>query len=328
MGKRVLSGIQASGIPTLGNYLGALKIWAANQDKYDDNFYFVPDLHTLNNRPAADQLKANSYSTVAALLAAGIDPERSVIFNQSSVSAHSELFSLLNNFVTMGELSRQTQYKEKKTKKGELVGLFVYPVLMAADILLYDTDVVPVGEDQLQHVELARDIAERFNNIYGAIFKLPQAVVPEVAARVMDLQDPTRKMSKSESSLGFVLITDTDEEIRDKFKRAVTDSGSEISSDKDKKPGITNLLNIMAACTGRSVAQLEADYKSKSYREFKSEVAEAVVASLAPVRERYNQLADDTAKLEAILKAGKLKADKLAKAKLQEVKEKIGLITL
>lgn len=328
MGKRALSGLKASGVPTLGNYLGAVKNWVKSQDKYDENFYFVPDLHALNTRPEADKMLADSYNAVATLLAAGVDESQSVVYLQSSIPAHSELFNILNNYVTMGELSRQTQYKEKKAKTGEVAGLFEYPVLMAADILLYDPDEVPVGEDQQQHVELARNIAERFNNAHGETFKLPKAVMPQAAARVMDLQDPTKKMSKSESSLGFVLVTDTDEQIRDKFKRAVTDSGDEIKADKQSKPGITNLLNILSACTGKSVAELESSYKDTSYSQFKSDVAEAVVEELGPVRDRYNKLVDDKDHLQKVLKDGQAKAGNVARDKLNEVKEKIGLITL
>lgn len=328
MGKRALSGLKATGTPTLGNYLGAVKRWASNQDQYQDNLYFVPDLHALNSRPHPDNMRQDSYSAVATLLAAGVDPDRAVIYLQSSVPAHSELFNILNNYVTMGELSRQTQYKEKRQAAGEVVGLFEYPVLMAADILLYDVDEVPVGEDQRQHVELARDIAERFNNAHGDTFKPPRAVMPEVAARVMDLQEPTKKMSKSESSKGFVLITDTDEAIRDKFKQATTDSDREVVADQQAKPGITNLLNIMAACSDQSISKLEATYQGATYNEFKSDVAEAVLEVVKPVRDRYKELVENTAELEKILRTGQQRASQMATSKLNEVKKKVGLVTL
>jgi tryptophanyl-tRNA synthetase len=328
--KRILSGIRANNEPTLGNYLGALKPWVALTGRDSDNqyFFFIPNLHSLNNRNAA-QLRSNTLSNVAWYLAAGIDPGRVTLYAQSQIPAHSELAWIFNNYVTMGELNRQTQYKEKLQKgsaEGQLVSLFTYPTLMAADILLYDADEVPVGDDQRQHVELARDIATRFNNSFGPTFKLPSATPPETGARVMNLQDPTSKMSKSDDDQsGNILLTDSMDEIRRKVKRAVTDSDDEIKAAKDK-PALTNLLHIYSSTTGQSIPELESTFREKGYGQFKEALAEAIVQHLEPVQKRHDELMSDQHQLMSILEEGREKAIVIAGEKLAEVKQKIGLL--
>lgn len=328
---RALSGVKATGSITLGNYVGAVRIWAESQQKYDENFYFVPDLHSLNVRPDPKKLTADSYDAVAILLAAGIDPSKSVIYLQSQIPAHSELLNILNNYVTMGELSRMVQFKEKQQKhtaEGLVVGFFEYPVLMAADILLYDADVVPVGDDQKQHVELARKIAERFNNAHGNTFKLPRAVIPEEGARIMDLQDPTKKMSKSdEDSSGCIFINDSETEIRRKLTRAVTDSDNTVKADKKSKPGVTNLLEIYSALSGESVSRIEEHYSGKGYGDFKKDLVEVVINVLNPLQQNYTKLMKNKNQINDVLAKGKAKAEPIAEAKLAEVKQKIGLLT-
>ena len=333
--KRVLSGIRSNNDLTLGNYLGALKPWVEMQPQVGDAersteyFFFVPDLHTLVARPEPTELRRNTLSNVAWFLAAGLDPDRVTLFVQSQIPAHSELAWIFNNFVTMGELSRMTQFKDKSRKggsEGQLVGMFTYPTLMAADILLYDADEVPVGDDQVQHVELARDIAQRFNNLHNGVFKLPKAVKPVAGARVMNLQDPTSKMSKSdEDSSGVILLSDKPEVIQKKIMRAVTDSGSEVKRGEGKE-AVSNLLEIFSATTGDSVEAIEDRYKGKGYGDFKKDLAAAVVEHLKPIQEKHNELMSDPAKLNAILETGREKAAKIADEKLDQVKQSIGLI--
>jgi tryptophanyl-tRNA synthetase len=326
--KRVLSGIKPSGNPHLGNYFGAMKRWAEEQDG-QENFFFIPNLHALTSRTVPAVLRQQTYEIVAWLLAIGVDPVKSTIFVQSQVQEHSELAWILNNYVTMGELSRMTQYKDKAQKQGvngQLVGLFDYPVLMAADILLYDVNEVPVGDDQKQHVEITRDIAERFNNLYGEVFCLPEATIRTEGARIMSLQDPTKKMSKSDvDDSGCIYLIDTADEIRTKIKKAVTDSGSiiEIASDK---PAITNLLTIFSLATGRSIADLEREYIGKGYGVFKSDVADALVAHMAPIREAFTAHTADEALIDEVLTSGRVSAELIAEATLQRVKEKLGLL--
>ncbi len=325
--KRVLSGIKPSGDITLGNYLGAMRRWAREQDGRE-NFYFIPNLHALNGRPDPDTLKHNSLAAASWLLAMGVDTAKSSIFMQSQVSAHSELMWILTNFVTMGELNRMTQFKDKASKagsEGQLVALYAYPVLMAADILLYDADEVPVGEDQKQHVELTRDIATRFNNLYGPVFKVPTPTIGENGARIMDLQDPTKKMSKSDADAsGCILLSDSPQLIEQKIMRAVTDSGSIVQALGDK-PAITNLLTILSLVTDTSVADLEQTYAGKGYGDFKRGVAEAVLAELEPVQENYRKIFSEQSMLPA-LEDGRQKASMLATAKLQEVKAALGIL--
>ncbi len=331
--KRVLSGIKSSGDVTLGNYLGAIKRWVEQQpqigSKVEEHFYFVPNLHALTTRPSPSVLHHDTLSSVAWLLAAGIDPAKVTLFVQSQVKAHSELSWIFSNYVTMGELNRMTQFKDKSKKsssEGQLVGMYTYPVLMAADILLYDTDEVPVGDDQKQHVELTRDIAERFNNLYGTIFKVPQPVVPEVGARVMNLQDPTSKMSKSdEDSSGNILLTDSSEVIRQKIQRAVTDSGNEVKLGKDK-PALNNLIEIFAVTTNQSTAAIEHQFAGGGYGDFKKALADAVVEHLEPIQHRHQKLMNDNPKLLAILDDGRARATAIAEAKLSQVKHTLGLL--
>lgn len=333
--KRVLSGIRSNNDLTLGNYLGALKPWVEMQPQAGDAsrtteyFFFIPDLHTLVARPEPSELRRNTLSNVAWFLAAGLDPSRVTLFVQSQIPAHSELAWIFNNFVTMGELNRMTQFKDKSRKggsEGQLVGMFTYPTLMAADILLYDTDEVPVGDDQVQHVELARDIAQRFNNLYSGVFKLPKAVKPVAGARVMNLQDPQSKMSKSdEDSSGVILLSDSPEVISKKIMRAVTDSGSEVKRG-DGKNAVSNLLEIYSATTGQKIEEIEGEFKGKGYGDFKKELASKLVDHLKPIQDRHNELMNNPAELKAILETGREKAAKIADEKLDQVKQSIGLI--
>lgn len=327
---RALSGLQATGNIHLGNYIGAVRIWAETQKQYSDSFYFVPDLHTLNVRPKPEQLQDGVYQAVAILLASGINPNESVIFTQSSIGAHSELFNILNNYVTIGELSRMTQFKDKQQKfggEGAVVGLFEYPVLMAADILLYSADVVPVGADQKQHVELARNIASRFNKIYGETFKLPKPVIPKTGGRIMNLQDPTKKMSKSDNdNLGCIFLSDSAKDIEHKIIRAVTDSDNKVLA-AESKAGITNLLEIYSQLSGKKVSELEKQYKGMGYGEFKKDLAEVAINVLNPLQQKYAELMKDKSHILKVLAVGKAKAEPIAQAKLAEVKQKIGLLT-
>jgi tryptophanyl-tRNA synthetase len=333
--KRVLSGIQSSGDPTLGNYLGAIKHWVSLQPpittgpKEEEHLYFIPNLHVLTTRQDPATLHRDTLSTTAWLIAAGLDQARVILFVQSQVPAHSELCWILSNYVTMGELGRMTQFKDKSRKgsaDGQLVGLFTYPVLMAADILLYDVNEVPVGHDQRQHVELARDIAERFNNRYGPTFQLPKAVLPDQGARIMNLQDPTKKMSKSDDDhSGTILLTDSPELIQQKVKRAVTDSGHDIRSSKDK-PAITNLLEIFSVVTGQPLPKLEQTYANSHYGDFKNDLATAIIEHIAPIEKRHNELMRDEAQVLAILEDGREQASALAETKLVQVKQTLGIL--
>lgn len=328
--KRVVSGVKPTGVPTLGNYLGAMKRWGEmSADQSREHFFFVPNLHALNGRPDPEELKQDTRSAVAWLLATGVDHDHSYIFIQSQVPAHSELTWILNNYTTVGELNRMTQFKDKSAKngaEGQLVGLYDYPVLMAADILLYDADEVPVGDDQKQHVELTRDIATRFNNLYGETFKVPQPTVQSEGARIMDLQHPERKMSKSELDLsGVILLEDDEKAIERKIMRAVTDSGSQVSGGPDK-PALTNLLVIYSVISGKSVAEIEQKYVGKGYGEFKKDLAKVVVSELKPLQHSHQQLMKEgNDKIDKALEHGWWRASELANAKMSQVKERLGL---
>lgn len=326
--KRVISGIQPSGNPHIGNYFGAMQRWAADQDG-QENFFFIANLHALTSRTDPKELSRLTYEAVAWLLAVGVDPERSTLFVQSQVHEHAELTWILNNYATMGELSRMTQYKDKSTKQGvdgQFVGLFDYPVLMAADVLLYQADEVPVGDDQKQHVELMRDIAERFNNLYGQTFVVPKADVRGEGARIMSLQDPTRKMSKSDADDGgCIYLMDEPDVIRGKVKRAVTDSGSTIEASADK-PALTNLLTIYSLAAGRSIQELQDDYAGKGYGEFKSDLAEVLVELFDPMRRAFNDHFADQAVIDEVLATGRFAAEVIAEATLDDTKGKLGLI--
>lgn len=326
--KKVFSGIQPSGVIHLGNYLGAIKQWVSLQDEVEQAVFCIVDLHAITVPQDPATLSKNILSVAALYLACGIDPEKSIIFVQSDRHEHSELAWILNTIAKVGELSRMTQFKDKSQKEGNesaSVGLFDYPVLMAADILLYGTTHVPVGEDQKQHVELARDLAIRFNSRYGTTFVVPEPVIRSDSARIMGLDDPSKKMSKSaDSVLNFIAMTDDTETIRAKIKKAVTDSGSEVVASPDK-PAITNLLNIFASISGKKVEELEAEYRGKSYGDFKNDLAEAVVSYLAPIQEKYGELMSEPDKLISILKDGSDRAEKIAKEQLALAKQKIGL---
>ena len=327
--KRIVSGVKPTGELTLGNYLGAIRRWGEmSADQSREHFFFVPNLHALTSRPDPKVLHDDSRAAVAWLLAAGVDNDHSYIFMQSQVPAHSELTWILNNYTTVGELNRMTQFKDKALKsgpEGQLAGLYDYPVLMAADILLYDADEVPVGEDQKQHVELTRDIATRFNNIHGKVFKVPEPTVQTEGARIMNLQDPTRKMSKSDADdSGNIYLADDEKTIVRKFTRAVTDSGSQVSSGPDK-PALTNLLAIYSVLSGKSVDELEAAYAGRGYGEFKDDLAGIVVDTITPLQKRYQQYLSSESKLDQALEHGWWRASELANAKLAQVKEVLGL---
>jgi tryptophanyl-tRNA synthetase len=326
MKKRVFSGLKPSGSPQLGNYLGAIRRWAADQDKYDSIFCIV-DLHAITVYLDPAELRQYITEGIGLLIAAGIDPDRSILFQQSHVHEHSELAWLLNCYIPMGWMQRMTQYKEKalKQKENVSVGVFDYPSLMAADILLYDTDVVPVGEDQKQHVELTRDVAQRFNSIYGETFVLPEPTIAEVGARIMGLEDPTRKMSKSEGNEGQSIgILEAPDVIRRKIMRATTDSRREIRFDEDR-PGIYNLLGIYQTISGETNKEIEAKFEGKGYGDLKKELAELVVETMRPVQERYRELTAEPGRIDTILKAGADKARPMAEKKLAEVRQRIGL---
>ena len=329
--KRILSGVKPTGELTLGNYLGAMKRWGEmSADPSQEHFFFVPNLHALTVRPDGEVLKRDSRSVVAWLLASGVDHDHSYIFMQSQIPAHSELTWILNNYVTMGELNRMTQYKDKVKKsnaEGQLVGFFDYPVLMTSDILLYDADEVPVGEDQKQHVELARDIATRFNNLHGETFKVPKATVQVEGARIMNLQDPTSKMSKSDKdNSGNIMLADDEKTITKKVMRAVTDSGSQVSAGPDK-PAMTNMLVIMSVLSGKTIQELEEKYVGKGYAKFKEDLAEIVVKTIKPLQHTHQQLMKEgNDKIDKALEHGWWRASELANAKLGQVKELLGLL--
>ena len=330
---RIFSGIQPTGDAHLGNYLGAVRNWVGYQDDYDA-IYCVVDLHAMTVNHEAAGFRERVLRKAMELMAAGLDPERCVLFIQSHVPEHTELTWILNCVATYGELRRMTQFKDKADKGGgqesSSAGLFDYPVLMAADIVLYDTDLVPVGDDQRQHLELTRDVTIRFNHRFGTerepVLVVPEAVIPKQGARVMDLQTPTNKMSKSDTSpMGSVLLIDPPELVAKKIKSAVTDSGRDVRYDREEKPGISNLLDILSAVTGRPVADLEAEYGSAGYGTFKGAVAEAVVESLRPVRERFEALQADPAGTEAELRKGAEKAAEIAGPVMDRVKRAVGL---
>ena len=325
--KKVLSCIQPSGMLTLGNYLGALKNWLAMQDEFDCTFA-VADLHAITVRQDPAALRQQIYSTYALLLALGIDPQKNTLFIQSHVPHHTALTWLLSCNTQFGEMSRMTQFKDKSAKHPENVnvGLFSYPVLMAADILLYKPDFVPVGADQKQHLEIARDIATRFNNIYGDVFTIPEPYIPKVGARIMSLQDPAKKMSKSDDNPNaWVAILDDRDTIIRKFKRAVTDSEAVVRMSEDK-PGISNLITIYSTFTGKSVAEVEKEFEGKGYGDFKLAVGETVADTLAPVKARYEELIKDKKALEVLYREGAQKAEKMANKTYFKAMKKVGFV--
>ena len=326
--KTVLSGIQPSGSPTLGNYVGALRNWSLLQKEAYDCFYCVANLHAITVRQDSESLRQRAMDTVALLLACGIDPKKSTVFIQSHVKEHTELSWVLSCYTYMGELNRMTQFKDKSAKHADNinVGLFTYPVLMAADILLYQSHLVPVGADQKQHLEIARDIAERFNKAYGPTFIIPDPYIPKAGARVMSLQDPSQKMSKSDPNPnGYIAIMDDPAVILKKFKKAVTDCEGLIRYDPETKPGVSNLLALFTTFTGMDMPQAEAHFEGKGYGHLKTEVAEAVIAELTPLQAEYTRLQNDQAYLRAVVTEGAEKARVRAAATLADVYHKVGL---
>ena len=328
--KRILSGIQPSGDLTLGSYLGAIKNWAALADEYDC-YYMLADMHTITVRQVPAELRRHTLTQVAAYIASGLDPEKNVLFVQSHVPAHAQLGWVLDCYTMFGELSRMTQFKDKSAKNAENIngGLFTYPALMAADILLYQPDYVPVGSDQKQHVELCRDVATRFNNIYGDVFKIPEPYIPKIGARVMSLVSPENKMSKSDKDPnGTVYLLDRPEDIMRKFKKAVTDSDTErcVRYDLANKPGVSNLMSIYSACTGKTFEEIEAEFDGKGYGAFKPVVGEAVVEMLRPIQEETRRLLSDKAYLEGVYRAGAEKASYVAEKTLRKVYKKVGFL--
>ena len=329
--KRVmLSGIKPTGDLTLGSYLGAIKNWAERADSYDC-YYFMADLHALTTRNDPALLRRRTLEQLAQYVACGLDPEKNTLFIQSHVPAHAELGWILNCYTMFGELSRMTQFKDKSAKNADNIngGLFTYPALMAADILLYQPDLVPVGDDQKQHVELTRDVAQRFNNLYGETFKVPEPFVPKVGARVMDLLNPTSKMSKSdEIGNGRVCLMDDPANIMRKFKRAVTDCDTErcVRYAPEEKPGVANLMSIYSAVTGKSFEEIEKEFDGQGYGVFKPAVGEAVVETLRPIREEAGRIMKDKAYLEQLCRSGAEKASYIANKTLRKVYKKVGLV--
>ena len=324
--KRIFSGIQPSGDLTLGSYMGAIKNWVALQDEYDC-LYCIVDMHAITVRQVPADLRRRSLEQLAQYIACGLDPEKNIMFIQSHVPQHAELAWVLGCYTQFGELSRMTQFKQKSQQHADNItaGLFTYPVLMAADILLYQADLVPVGEDQKQHVELCRDIATRFNYSFSDTFTLPEPFIPKMGARIMSLCNPGNKMSKSDPD-GCVYLMDKPEDIMRKFKRAVTDCETEVRYDREKKPGITNLLTIYCAATGKTMEDAQAEFCGQGYGVFKPAVGEAVVELLRPVREEALRLLGDKAYLEGIYKQGAERAGALANKTLRKVYKKVGFV--
>lgn len=324
--KKVLfSGMQATGTLTLGNYLGALKNWVDLSDEYEC-FYSVVDLHSITIRQDPAELRKRARNLLTLYIAAGLNPEKNCIYYQSHVSGHAELSWILSCFTYMGELNRMTQFKDKSAKHADNInaGLYTYPVLMAADILLYQADVVPVGKDQLQHLEITRDIAQRFNSIYGDVFTIPEAYVGKAGAKIMSLQDPAKKMSKSDENINAsIYLMDDSETIVRKFKKAVTDSIGCVRYNDDQ-PGIHNLIDIYCACTGKTPQETEREFDQKGYGEFKVAVGETVADTLRPVQERYADLQKDKTYIDSIIKENSEKANYYATKTLRKVQKKVG----
>ena len=326
--KIILSGIQATGKLTLGNYLGAIDNWVKMQEEYDC-YYMIANLHSLTVRNNPEELRNNTLRILATYIAAGLDPEKNTIFIQSQVKEHAELGWILDCYTYMGELSRMTQFKDKSAKHADNInaGLFTYPALMAADILLYQADLVPVGEDQRQHLEITRDLAERFNKLYGETFVVPNAYVRKSSARIMGLQDPTSKMSKSATNLNDVIfLEDEPEVILKKFKKAVTDSENKVKFDPENKPGVSNLMQIYSAITGKSMEEIENEFEGRGYGDFKMTVANSVIDKLKPIQDKYKEILENKEYLEQIYTTGSENARKLASRTLENVKNKIGIL--
>ena len=326
--KIILSGIQSTGKLTLGNYLGAINNWVQMQEEYDC-YYMIANLHSLTVRNDPETLKNNTLKVLAMYVAAGLDPEKNTIFIQSQVKEHAELGWILDCYTYMGELSRMTQFKDKAVKQADNInaGLFTYPALMAADILLYQANLVPVGQDQQQHLEITRDIAERFNKLYGKTFTIPEGYYGKASAKIMGLQDPTAKMSKSATNANdVILLEDEPDVIIKKFKKAVTDSENKVRFDPENKPGVSNLMQIYSSITGLKMEEIEKEFENSGYGDFKTKVAETVVAKLEPIQKRYKELLENKEYLEKIYTEGANRARKLASKTLDEVKERIGIL--
>ena len=324
--KIIFSGIQPSGNLTLGNYLGALKSWVDLQDDYNC-YYCVVDMHAITVRQDPAALRRRCADVLSLLIAAGLDPEKNTMFVQSHVSAHAELTWILNCYTYMGELNRMTQFKDKCAKHADNInsGLYTYPVLMASDILLYQTDLVPVGIDQKQHLELTRDIAERFNNIYGDVFTIPEPYIPKVGAKIMSLQEPEKKMSKSdENPNAYIALMDTPDAVRAKIRRAVTDSDGEIRYDPENKPGVSNLLSIYGAIKGISPEEAQNDFANMGYGALKEGVTESVLSVLVPLQQKYNEIRSNKPFLNEIMQNGAQRASYVANKVLAKVQKKVG----
>jgi tryptophanyl-tRNA synthetase len=325
---RVFSGIQATGAKHIGNYIGAMLQYVATQNENEgEAFFCVVDLHSITVEYEPKDLHDRTLDLSALLFAVGLDPDRCTLFLQSHVPAHAEACWLLSAVTGYGQLGRMTQFKEKgEGKEFVSAGLFTYPVLMAGDILLYQTDIVPVGDDQRQHIELARDVAERFNSRYGQTFTVPKGVFPTVGARIMDLQEPAKKMSTTGGPQGTVLVLDDPDVIRKKFKTAVTDSGREIRYDPAEKPGVSNLIEILSVATNRPIPEVEAEYDGRGYGDLKGDVGEAVVELFRPIQERYRELRADEAELRRLLKVGAEKARETSATTLEAMYERMGFV--
>ena len=323
--KRIFSGIQPTGNLTLGNYIGALRNFSILQDEYDC-LYSIVDMHAITVRQNPAELRKACLRTMAIFIASGLDPKKNIIYFQSQVPQHAELAWILNCFTYMGELQRMTQFKDKSAKHADNInaGLFTYPVLMAADILLYQTDLVPIGSDQKQHLELSRDIAERFNAIYGDVFVVPDGYFPKVGARVMSLQEPARKMSKSDPEDTYIAILDKPEVIRKKMRRAVTDCDNSVRFDPANKPGVSNLMSIMSALSGKSMDEITAEFDGLGYGKFKDAVADCVIAALEPIQKRYDEISTDKTYLQEVLPDGAQRAEAIAHKTMLKIRKKIG----
>jgi len=327
--KRIFSGIQPTGNLTLGNYIGALRNFKLLENEYDC-LYSIVDMHAITVRQNPAELRKACLRTMSIFLASGLDPEKNIIYFQSQVPQHAELGWVLDCYTYMGELSRMTQFKDKSAKHADNIncGLFAYPTLMAADILLYMTDLVPIGADQKQHLELARDLAERFNSVYGDTFVVPEGYFPKVGARIMSLQEPTRKMSKSDPEETYIAILDKPEIIRKKLRRAVTDCDNTVIFDPENKPGVANLMSIMGALTGKSMEEISNEYNGRGYGVFKDAVADSVIAVLEPIQKEYDRISADKAYLESVMVSGRERAQAIAYRTMLKVRKKIGWAAL
>ena len=328
--KRILSGSAPSGNLCIGNYLGALKNWVELQEEYDC-IYVIVDLHAITTQQKPSELRKQSLSFLAQYVACGIDPEKSTIIIQSQVPQHAELSWVLSTMTYMGELNRMTQFKEKSKRYNENInaGLYTYPILMASDILLYQADLVPVGADQKQHLELTRDLAQRFNSRYSDTFTIPEPFIPKIGARIMSLQDPTKKMSKSDTDLNNVItLLDKPDIIRKKLKRAVTDSGKRILFDPEKRLGVANLMNLYSGLTGLEISAIESHFDGKMYSDLKIELSELTIDTLKPIQNEYDKIMGDRSFLNSILENGRTKANKIAAKTLRKVYKKIGFLPI